>query len=129
KERSYSRMNKNDITSLHNLPKNTYLDYIKFFPITQSKQAKTYTTLILTLIAVIGFSVFAISPTINTILELRRQLEDSRFANAALEEKIAALGSLQAQYTGFGEKLDRINGTIPTQPEVPVLFAKLQTLA
>lgn len=122
-------MNKNEVSSLHNLPKNTYLDYIKLFPSTQTEQIKTYTTLILTLVAIIGFSIFAISPTINTIIELRRQLSDSRFANEALENKIAALGSLQAQYTGFGTQLESINRALPTTPEVPALFARIQTLA
>lgn len=122
-------MNQSEIKSLHNLPKRSYLNYISLFPVTQTEQIKTYTTLILTLIAVIGFSIFAISPTINTILELRRQLADSQFANTALEEKIASLESLQAQYTGFGTKLERINETFPTTPEVPDLFARIQTLA
>ncbi len=122
-------MNNEQRTSLHNLPKKTYLNYIKSFPVTQSEQVRSYTTIILTLLAIIGFSVFAISPTINTILELRRQLEDNRYVNTALEEKITALGSLQAEYTGMGSTLEVIETALPTKPNVPDLFARLQTLA
>ena len=114
---------------LHSLPKNVYLQYIKLFPVTQTEQIKNYTTLILTLIAIIVFSLFAISPTINTIVELRKTLADSQFAEEALEQKLAAMQSLQEQYGTLGQTLDRISSTIPTTPEAPLLLAKVQTLA
>jgi Tfp pilus assembly protein PilO len=122
-------MKPNENSALRILPKNKYLEYIKLFPVTQTQQVKTYTTLILTLVAVIGFSLFAISPTVNTILELRKQLADSQFADAALQEKISALQSLQEQYISLGTDLARISMAVPTTPEVPELLAKVQTLA
>jgi len=114
---------------LHNLPKNVYLQYIKLFPITQTEQVKTYTTLILTLIAVIIFGLFAINPTINTIVELKKTLADSEFADEALDRKLAALQSLQQQYGELGETLNRVAATLPTTPDAPLLLAKVQTLA
>lgn len=119
----------NDIKTLHDLPKKSYLDYIRLFPITQSPQAKDYTTLLLTTAAIILFSVFAIAPTINTILELRKTLEDREFALATLDEKLTALDMLQQEYNAMGNTLDRINMAIPNQPDVPSLFARVQTLA
>lgn len=122
-------MRATDTRILHNLPKNVYLQYIKLFPVTQTEQVKTYTTLILTLIAIIIFSVFAISPTINTIVELKKTLADSEFADEALEQKLVAMQSLQEQYDGLGETLNRVAATIPTTPDAPLLLAKVQTLA
>jgi Tfp pilus assembly protein PilO len=117
-----------DPQSVHNLPKHVYLEYIKLFPITRSPEIRTYTTLILTLLGLIGFSVFAISPTIRTILELRRTLADERFANESLETKIAAIQSLQQQYSALGASLTRVSEAIPNAPEVSSLLAKIQTL-
>jgi type IV pilus assembly protein PilO len=122
-------MNITDTKALHRLPKNIYLDYIKLFPITQTPEIKTYTTLIMTLIAIIGFSVFAISPTLNTIVELRKTRADNRFAETSLENKISAMQSLQNQYTNMDDTLERISAAIPTGPDVPTLIAKIQTLA
>ena len=122
-------MNASDVRELHNLPKNVYLQYIKLFPVTQTEQVKNYTTLLLTLVAIIVFSLFAISPTINTIVELRKTLADSQFADNALEEKLAALESLQNQYDSLDDRIERVSATIPTSPEVPLLLAKVQTLA
>lgn len=121
-------MRASDIKAVHNLPKNSYLNYIRLFPITQTPKAKSYFTIILTLVSVLGFSLFAISPTINTIIELKRKLADSRFVNDALEQKITALDSLQNQYSTMGETLTRISTAVPTTPEVPQLFARIQTL-
>lgn len=122
-------MKTSDVRELHNLPKNVYLQYIKLFPVTQTEQVKNYTTLLLTLIAIIVFSLFAISPTINTIVELRKTLADSQFADEALDQKLAALESLQDQYDSLEDTLGRVSATIPTSPEVPLLLAKVQTLA
>lgn len=122
-------MKATDTRILHNLPKNVYLQYIKLFPAAQIEEVKTYTTLILTLLAIIIFSLFAISPTINTIVELKKTLADSEFADESLDTKLAAMQSLQEEYGQLGESLNRIAATIPTNPDAPVLLAKIQTLA
>lgn len=121
-------MQTTDTQTLHNLPKNRYLEYIKLFPVTRSPVIRTYTTLILTLLGIIGFSLFAISPTIKTIIELRKTLADNRFANESLETKIKAMGSLQQQYNTLGPALTRVSEAIPTSPDVASLLAKVQTL-
>lgn len=122
-------MESEEIKSLHDLPKKTYLDYIKLFPVAQTKHVRDYTTLLLTLFSVILFGIFAISPTIDTILELRKTLADNEIANQALEEKLVALDSLQTQYNNFGPTLERIENAIPNEPEVPMLLARIQTIA
>lgn len=122
-------MIEDDVKTLHNLPKKTYLDYIKLFPITQTRQARDYTTIILTVVAIIIFSVFAITPTVNTILELRKTLADREEANEQLTTKLASLSNLQAEYKNLGTTLERVNTAIPTTPDLPSLFAKIQTLA
>jgi Tfp pilus assembly protein PilO len=123
-------MKTSDAKRLHSLPKNLYLEYIRLFPITQIEQVKSYTTLLLTACAIIIFSVFAITPTFRTIIELRKTLADSAFADNALEVKLQALESLQTQYgQEANTSFRRVGMAIPTTPEVSLLLAKIQTLA
>jgi Tfp pilus assembly protein PilO len=121
----------NEAEKLHTLPKSLYMEYIKLFPVSRIEEVKSYTTIILTLLAIIFFSAFAIKPTIETILELRRQLTDSRFAEESLETKVTALTSLQQQYNilSGNSLLTVLEKAIPTTPEAPVLLGKIRTVA
>lgn len=109
------------------ISKKRYLSYLKLFPQLQDK-GKEYTTLLLTLGALSLFGIFAIKPTITTIVELKKQLADSTFAEGKLQQKILALGQLQAQYSELSSDLPAIFTAVPKNPEVPLLIGKIQSL-
>jgi Tfp pilus assembly protein PilO len=111
------------------LTKKRYLAYIKLFPSLQQKRAKEYTMLILSLAVISIFGIFAIQPTVATILELRRKFDDAKFVSERLEEKITNLSVLKTKYDQLGEDYNVILAAIPENPEVAYLLGQIQAIA
>ncbi len=86
-------------------------------------------TVILTLGTTILFALFAINPTISTIVKLRREINDSRFVEKRLSEKIKNLSSLSSEYQNIQKDLPFILDAIPLRPEAPTLVAQIQSIA
>ncbi|MBI4084470.1 MAG: type 4a pilus biogenesis protein PilO [Candidatus Levybacteria bacterium] len=118
-----------NINRLQTITKKRYLEYIKLFPAIQEKKVKQYTTLILTFVAMSLFGIFAINPTITTVIELRRTLDDAKFVNDKLEEKITNLRTLEDKYDRLGQDLFIINAAVPQKPDVSLLLAQIQGVA
>lgn len=109
-----------------NLPKNKYLEKLPDF---KSKKAETFTTLTLTFLAFSIFGFFAISPTLSTISQLNKQLEDNKFVEQQLEEKIRNLSLLQQQYALLNTDLSVAFSAIPQSPKVASFVAQVQQIA
>lgn len=86
-------------------------------------------SIILTLIALCLFGLFAINPTLSTIAKLRKEISDNEIANQKLGEKISALSSLQQAYSRLEDNLPDVLGSIPTSPLVPLFIGQIQTVA
>ncbi len=114
---------------LQTIAKKRYLEYIKLFPAAAQTRIKEYTTLILTFGAMTLFGIFAINPTITTVIELRKKLDDAKFVNQKLAQKIANLTTLEEKYSNLDDDLTVIENAIPRQPEVPLLFGQIQAIA
>lgn len=112
-----------------NLFKNTKIKYFEFLPDFKEEKTQKFTTLIFTLIALSFFGLFAINPTISTITELNKQLEDSRFVDQKLGQKISSLTVLQQKYTNLQPDLPIILNAIPKDSEVPLFAAQIQSVA
>lgn len=108
------------------LPKNKYADLL---PALKSQKAQQFTTIVLTLIAIIFFSLFAINPTISTIIELQKQIEDSQFVNQKLSEKIVNLGILQQKYVELSSDIPTILAAIPPTQNSADFAAQIQAMA
>ncbi len=104
-------------------------DYSKFFPNLEEERTQKFTTIILTVITLSLFGIFAINPTISTILKLRRELDDNNFVDKKLQEKINNLSSLQKKYIILQNDLPIIFAAVPKGPEVPLLVAQIQAIA
>jgi Tfp pilus assembly protein PilO len=113
----------------HNVSKKRYLASLKFFTSLQQKKSREYTTIILTILALIVFGIFAINPTLSTIVNLRKQLEDNQLLDQQLGEKILSLQSLQREYEELTPDLPLVEAALPPLPETPVLLGQLQSLA
>ncbi len=98
-------------------------------PRLQEEKTKAFSGLIFTLITIAIFAVFAISPTLATIADLQKQLDDSTFVNNQLQTKINNLSSLQQQYNTLSPDLPIIMQAIPSSANIPYFFGQLQTLA
>lgn len=114
------------MSTLSNLPRKVYLELVPRF---RKEKTQAFTTIILTLFGLMLFGFFAIKPTIETIVKLRKELVDSRFVNKSLEEKIANLSTLQQKYNALQQDFPVILRSLPKKPSVPLFIAQLQALA
>lgn len=85
--------------------------------------------LVLTLFAVAFFGLFAISPTISTITNLRRQYEDYKTIEAELTQKIESLSLLGIAYQDLRPSIELLDNAFPKSPEIPSLLRKVETIA
>lgn len=109
-----------------NISKDTLANILPEF---KEKRTRSFATLVFTLLAIIFFSLFAIQPTLTTIAQLKKQLEDENFTDQKMLSKIKALQSLQKSYALITPNIPNVLTSIPEMPEIPSFFGKLQTIA
>lgn len=109
------------------MPKDIKLQSL--LPRIEEQKTQSFITLSLTLIAIVIFGFFAISPTLSTISQLSKQLDDNRFVDDKLVEKIANLSKLQEQYATLQPDFSYVFNAIPKETELPQFIAQVQSLA
>lgn len=107
--------------------KESYLEGI--LPRFREDRVKAFLTLATTLIAISIFGLFAINPTLTTIAQLKKQLQDSQFVDQKLVQKIANLSALQQSYVQLQNNLPVIMSAIPISPQIPPFAAQIQSIA
>ena len=117
------------ITPKKNIRDITKVRYLEMLPNFKNEQTQRFTSIILTLITISLFGMFAINPTLSTIVKLRKELVDNEFVEHSLEEKIRNLGILQQEYVAIQEDIQYALDSIPKTPEVPLLMAQIQSVA
>ncbi|MCL5438675.1 MAG: type 4a pilus biogenesis protein PilO [Patescibacteria group bacterium] len=95
----------------------------------KQEKARAFTTIAFTLIAVSVFGLFAISPTLSTISNLRRQLADNQLVDQELTEKINNLSILQQKYNVLTNDIPIVLSAIPQSPMIPILAGQIQAIA
>lgn len=115
-----------DKSILSGLPKENFISSL--FPRLQEQKTQQFTTLVMTLAAIGIFVFFAISPTLSTIAQLNKQLEDSQFVDQKLTEKITNLATLQQKYAKLQNDIPVVMDAIPTTPEMAILIGKIQSI-
>ena len=113
-----------DGSLLKKLPKEGYIS--KLLPRIQEEHTRVFMTFAMTLFAVGVFGFFAISPTLSTIAQLNKQLDDSRFIDEKLTQKIANLAVLQQKYTKLQGDLPVVLSAIPVYPDIGILVGQIQ---
>lgn len=91
--------------------------------------AKASIELFLSIAAVLFFAVFAIRPTLITMSDLVKEIEDKRELDKKLGQKIAALSSAQAEYLKLEPRLGVLEVNIPTNPDVVETLKIIEKLA
>ena len=109
-------------------PKESKL-FLALVPAFQQKRAQQFTTLSLTFITIAFFGLFAINPTLGTISDLQRQLDDSHFLDDALQKKISNVTSLQTQYQQIQPILDPVFAAVPIAPAIDTFAGQAHQLA
>lgn len=98
-------------------------------PDLKQERTKKFTTIVLTLVASIILGLLAINPTVSTIANLRKQIDDDTFVSQKLQQKINNLSTLQQKYANVQNDLPVITDAIPTSAQIPLLVADIQTIA
>ena len=102
--------------------------YKNLQPLLKSKKTQAYFMVVLSLLTISFFGLFAIRPTIKTIAALQRQITDRSYLNTKLEEKINALINAQEEYTRVQSSLPLIYSLLPEKAEFPSLLRRLELL-
>ena len=106
-----------------------YDKYLELVPDFKKEKTQKFTTIVLTLVAVIILSIFAINPTLSTIANLRKQVEDAKFVKEKLDQKINNLSLLQTKYNSIQTDLPVIYEAIPQKSEAPKFTGQVQSIA
>lgn len=106
-----------------------YREYLKLLPSMKKENTKAITMIIFTFVGLSFLGIFAINPTLTTIVELNKQLEDSEFVHQQLTTKMNNLSSLQQQYTLLENDLPFIYAAIPQNANAPTLVGQIAALA
>lgn len=108
--------------------KSRYYTYIK--PLMRSKFAKTYSSLIFSLITIAIFSFYAIRPTVTTILSLQKSIEEQNQVLNTLKEKVNNLVQGKQNYENIPEPVkEKLETLIPDNPALPQLINSLSFAA
>lgn len=116
-------------TYFENLSAARYREYLKLLPNMTQASSKAVTMAIFTLLALSLFGIFAIEPTLSTIIGLKKQLADSQYVKTQLTTKINNLSQLQQQYTVFTPQLPVLLNAIPQTPQVTQLTGQVASIA
>jgi hypothetical protein len=115
--------------TMKDFAKERYLAVVRAFPQIRQERTQIYFMLSLTFISLAFLGIFAINPTLTTIVELNKKLDDSKLANSALKTKIAHLSSLHSQYEEFTNTWPIVNAAIPDTPQVTYIVGQIQYIA
>lgn len=85
--------------------------------------------LLLSIGLVVFLGIFAIKPTLLTMSDLIKEIEDKKKLTEQLEKKIAALGSAQALYLSLEDRLSVLDEAIPSQPNLITSLKIIEKLA
>lgn len=110
--------------------KSNYDKYYKnLVPYLKKEDSQKYFYIILSISASIFFLIFAIKPTLTTIVNLRKQITDAKFVENRLSEKINNLSSLTTQFREIEEDLPLVFDAVPNNPNAPELVGQINSLA
>lgn len=90
---------------------------------------KIYLELILSIGTIIVFSIFAIRPTILTIIDINNEIKNKEATIAKLEKKISDLQSASGLLQRESSNLLLIDQSVPSEAELEKLIAQIESLA
>lgn len=99
---------------------------LKFY---QQPIAKVSLELVLSIGAVLFFAIFAIRPTLLTMSDLVKEIEDKQELDNQLSQKIAALSTVQTEYLALQTRLGVLDQAIPSQPKLEEALKIIEKLA
>jgi Tfp pilus assembly protein PilO len=87
------------------------------------------TAVLFTLATITFFALFAIKPTLQTITELLKKIDDQKKVLSLAQKKAASLSTAQKQYELIENDIDAINMSIPQGYNVQELIKEIEAIA
>jgi len=109
-------------------PKESKL-FLSIAPFLKEKRTQQFSTLSFTFITIAFFGIFAINPTVGTIVDLQKQLNDNTFVDQQMQKKISNITSLQTQYQQIQSNLTPVYDVVPVSPAIEVFVGQVHKLA
>jgi hypothetical protein len=96
--------------------------------ISKSEKNKTFSLGIFTLIILIVLIVGAIQPTATTIFRINNELREKRRVNTQLEDKLAALATLNREYVDMESDINDLPLIFPTQGNFSLFMSNIEEI-
>jgi Tfp pilus assembly protein PilO len=112
-----------------NLPEQYRKYYRSLEPILAKPKTRMYSTVIFIFLVVALFGWYAVKPTIQTILYLRREIKDKTAVNKKMDEKIEALIEAQSILESIGQRTSYIQEATPANPDAIDVVRQLRDIA
>lgn len=120
---------KNNMATKFNVQEQYRKYYRSLEPMLLKPKNKMYSTVIFFFLVVALFGWYAIRPTIQTIIYLRREIIDKKEVNQKMDEKIQSLIAAQALMESNQQRLSLIEDAVPKNPEAIILVKQLRDTA
>lgn len=91
--------------------------------------AKVSFELFLTIFGVIFFAIFAIRPTLLTMSDLIKEIEDKEKLDQQLQRKVAALSTAQQEYQLYQDQLELVDEAIPQSMQLITTLKIIEKIA
>ena len=112
-----------------NLPEQYRKYYHSLEPLLAKPKTQMYSTVIFIFLVVALFGWYAVKPTIQTILYLRREIIDKKSVNKKMDEKIEALIKAQGLIDSIGTRVTFIDDAMPINPDAIDVVRQLRDIA
>ncbi|MDO8451902.1 MAG: type 4a pilus biogenesis protein PilO [bacterium] len=103
--------------------------YSRPLEIVTKPKNRAYTTVVFSFLVTSLFSWYAIRPTFQTILFLKREIRDKVIVNQEMEEKISNLIQAQSVYQTLESDLFVVTEALPERPDIVTLASQIQKAA
>jgi len=103
--------------------------YQQLEPLVRKAYPSSYVPVIFSFLVVALFGWYAIKPTMQTILYLRREIADKTEVSQKMEAKISALIEAQNNLEAWAMQLPLVQQALPLKPEILELTMQMRNLA
>lgn len=104
-----------------------YYTYIK--PILKNKYIKTYSGAIFSIITITIFSLFAIKPTVSTIVSLQKSIEEQNQLLEKIDQKTSSLTETKKNFDQLPtETKNNLESLIPSYTSLPELIKSISSI-
>lgn len=119
----------NTLLNQSNLDTQFHRYYQRLTPIMKKPKMRASTTAVFSFLAISLFTWYAIRPTAQTIIFLRREISDKTTLNEQMENKITALIEAQDTYETIKDRLPVVQQALPPNPDGVILARQIRNLA